>query len=111
MRVALGAARRRVLGMVLFDVVKLVLPGVVVGVMLTVALMRLNAENMGIPLSSVENVSYVAGAGIAVLIALVASLAPARRAASVEPMVALRSEQGSRLSAITSGFENPPAHD
>jgi hypothetical protein len=91
-RVALGAARRRVLGMVLLDVVKLALPGVVVGVMLTVALMRLNAENMGIPLSSVENVSYVAGAGVAVLIALVASLAPARRAASVEPMVALRSE-------------------
>jgi hypothetical protein len=91
-RVALGAARRRVLGMVLFDVVKLVLPGVVVGVMLTVALMRLNAENMGIPLSNVENVSYLAGGAVAVLIALGASLAPARRAASVQPMVALRSE-------------------
>ncbi len=91
-RIALGAARRRVLAMVLFDVVKLVLPGVVVGVMLTVALMRLNAENMGIPLSSVENASYIAGVVVAVLIALAASLAPARRAASVDPMVALRSE-------------------
>jgi predicted permease len=91
-RVALGAARRRVLGMVLFDVVKLVLPGVIVGVMLTVALVRLNAENMGIPLSGVENVSYVAGVGVAVLVAVAASLGPARRAGSVDPMIALRSE-------------------
>jgi predicted lysophospholipase L1 biosynthesis ABC-type transport system permease subunit len=91
-RVALGAARRRVLGMVLFDVLKLVLPGVVVGVMLTVALLKLNAENMGISLSKVENASYILGVVVAVLIAMAASLAPARRAASVEPMVALRSE-------------------
>jgi len=47
---------------------------------------------MGIPLSSVEYMSYVVGAGVAVLIAMVASLAPARRAASVQPMVAMRSE-------------------
>lgn len=91
MRVVLGASRRRVLAMVLFDVVKLVLPGVVVGLMLTAALMRLNSENMGIPLSGVENVSYVAGAAVAVLIAVIASLAPARRAASVQPMRAMRS--------------------
>lgn len=91
-RMALGAARRRVIAMVLFDVVKLVVPGVVLGLMLTVALMRINAENMGISLSGVENVSYAVGAIVAVLIALAASLAPARRAASVAPMVALRSE-------------------
>jgi putative ABC transport system permease protein len=91
-RVALGASRRRVLGMVLFDVVKLVLPGVVVGVIFTATLIRLNPERFGIPLSNVENVSYVAGAAVAVLIAVVASLAPARRAASVQPMVAMRSE-------------------
>ena len=56
-RVALGASRRRLLGMVLFDVVKLVLPGVLVGVILTAALIRLNGENMGIPLSNVEYLS------------------------------------------------------
>jgi ABC-type antimicrobial peptide transport system permease subunit len=90
-RVALGASRRRVLGMMLFDVVKLVTPGVAIGLVLTVAFVRLNAENMGIPLSHVESLAYVAGAAIAVLVAVVASLAPARRAASVQPMVAMRS--------------------
>jgi predicted permease len=92
-RRALGASRRRVIGMVLFDVVKLVLPGVVAGLILTAAFIRLNGqEKMGIPLSSVEYLSYVAGAAIAVLIAVLASLAPARRAASVQPLVAMRSQ-------------------
>lgn len=64
-RAALGASRRRVLGMIIFDVVKLVLPGVGVGVVLTVALNRLNSENMGIALSGLEPLAYVAGAAIA----------------------------------------------
>jgi ABC-type antimicrobial peptide transport system permease subunit len=76
--------------MVLFDVVKLVLPGVIVGLMLTAAF-RLNAENMGISISNLEPLAYLAGAAVAVLVAVVAGLAPARRAASVEPMVAMRS--------------------
>ncbi len=90
-RAALGASRRRLLGMIVFDVVKLVLPGVAVGVVLTVVLNRLNGENMGISLSGLEPLAYVAGAAIAVLVAILASLAPARRAASVQPMVAMRS--------------------
>jgi len=91
-RVALGASRARVIGMILFDVVKRVTPGVFVGMILTAALIRLNGENMGIPLSYVENLAYIAGAAIAVLVAVVASFAPARRAASVQPMIAMRSE-------------------
>jgi len=47
---------------------------------------------MGIPLSNVESLAYVVGSAIAVLVAVVASLPPARRAASVQPMVAMRSE-------------------
>jgi len=50
-RVALGASRPRVLGMILFDVVKLTAPGVAVGLILTAALIRLNGENMGIPVN------------------------------------------------------------
>jgi ABC-type antimicrobial peptide transport system permease subunit len=91
-RVALGASRRRVLGMILFDVVKLTTPGVAVGLIFATALIRLNGENMGIPLSNVETLAYVAGAAMAILVAVLAGLAPARRAASVLPMVAMRSE-------------------
>jgi len=90
-RVALGASRRRVLSMILFDVVKLVSPGVAVGLVITAALIRLNGENMGIPLSNAEPLAYVVGAAVAVLVAILASLPPARRAAWVQPMVAMRS--------------------
>lgn len=91
-RIALGASRSRVLGMILFGVLKLTTPGVAVGLLLAAALIRLNGENMGIPLSDVESLAYVVGAAIATLVAVLASLAPARRAASVPPMVVLRSE-------------------
>jgi predicted permease len=91
-RAALGATRRRVLTMIIRDVVVLVLPGALVGVVLTAVLNRLNAENMGVSLSYVEPVAYLAGPAVAVLVAVVASLGPARRAASVQPMVAMRSE-------------------
>ena len=90
-RAALGATRWRVLVMIIRDVVKLVLPGTIVGVVLTIVLNRLNAENMGISLSNAEPIAYVVGPAIAVLVAVLASLAPARRAASVEPMIAMRS--------------------
>lgn len=89
-RAALGASRRRVISMVMFDVVKLVTPGVAVGMVLTVVLNRINAENMGVSLSGLEPLAYVAGAAVAVLVAILASLVPARRAASVEPMIAMR---------------------
>ena len=90
-RTALGASRRRVIAMILLDVVKLVTPGVAAGMLLAAALIRLNAENMGVPLSGVENITYPAGAAMAILVAVAASVAPARRAASVAPMIAMRS--------------------
>jgi ABC-type antimicrobial peptide transport system permease subunit len=91
-RVALGATRLRVLGLILFDVLKLTTPGVAAGLLFAAGLIRLNSENMGIALSDVEPLAYVVGAAIAILVAVAASLAPARRAASVLPMVAMRSE-------------------
>jgi len=90
-RAALGASRRGVMGMILFDVVKLVMPGVIFGLLIAAAIVRLNGDNLGIKLSNAEPLAYVVGAAIAVLVALLASLAHARRAASVQPMVAMRS--------------------
>jgi len=90
-RAALGASRRGVLGMILFDVVKLVMPGVVLGLLITAAIVRLQGDNLGIRLSNAEPLAYVVGAAIAMLVAVFASLAHARRAASVQPMAAMRS--------------------
>jgi predicted permease len=90
-RVTLGASRARVIAMIVFDVVKLVAPGVAVGLLITTALVRLDGGVMGLALSRMEPLAYVVGPAIAVLIAVLASLGPARRAASVQPMVAMRS--------------------
>ena len=90
-RAALGASRRGVLGLILFDVVKLVMPGVVLGLLITLAIVRLQGDNLGVPLSNAEPLAYVVGAALAVLVAILASLTHARRAASVQPMVAMRS--------------------
>jgi predicted permease len=87
-RFTLGASRSRVIGMILFDVVKLVAPGVAAGVLITAAVARLQG---GVTISNVEPLAYVAGAAIAIVTAVLAALAPARRAASIEPMVAMRS--------------------
>ncbi len=91
-RVALGASRARVLRMVLLDVARLAAPGIVVGILLAVAFVKLNGEDFGIALSSLEPLGYVIGSSVALLMALAAGFAPARRAASVQPMVAMRSE-------------------
>jgi len=105
-RVALGASRRRVLGMVLFDVVKLVLPGVVVGLILTAAFIRLNGEKHGHPAQQRGVPVVRRGAAVAVLVAVVASLAPARRAASVQPMVACARNK-SVLNYRSATFQGP----
>lgn len=90
-RAALGASRRGVLTMILFDVAKLAMPGIVFGLLITVAIVRLQGDNLGIRLSNAEPLAYVAGAAIALLVAILASLTHARRAASVQPMAAMRS--------------------
>lgn len=91
-RVALGASRRRVMTMVLFDVVKLVVPGLLLGFLFAFAFIQLKGDDWGISLSNLEPLGYVIGCLVALLIAILASLPPARRAASIQPMIAMRSE-------------------
>src|SRR6185369_8403279 len=88
-RMALGASRWQVAKLMLFDVVKLVVPGVVTGVLVSAILVR---GFVATPLSVVEPVVYLVATAIAVAVALVAGLPSARRAASIQPMVAMRSE-------------------
>ena len=90
-RMALGAQRRQVLWMVVRESLAMTAVGVVVGLPLAVAAGRLlRAILFGLGPGD-PAVFTGALAGIAV-IALAASLIPARRAASVDPMQALRTE-------------------
>jgi hypothetical protein len=87
-RMTLGASRWRVIAMILLDVVKLVAPGITIGLIIAVAVVRLLG---GVVVSDIESAAYVAGVTIAALTAVLAGLFPARRAASIQPMAAMRS--------------------
>ncbi len=90
-RVALGADRLRIVRLVLRRAAMLLSVGIVAGVIGSVASRKLLASM--IPIQGAHEVTTVAllAVGLAV-VGLVASLIPAKRAASVEPMKALRSE-------------------
>jgi predicted permease len=90
-RIALGASRADVLEMVLKEGITVVLIGILAGIPLTLAATRLIAKWMyGIGVS--DPATIVISAGIMIAVALLAVLIPARRAARVDPMVALRYE-------------------
>ena len=90
-RVALGASRSRVLRDVLGDALKLVVPGIALGLLLAVAWVRL-VDPSWYPLGGVEPLVYTFAAGTAFLVAVLAGIPSARRAAAVQPMVAMRAE-------------------
>jgi predicted permease len=90
-RMALGARRSSVLGMVLSEAGKLVLLGILIGVPAAWLSSQLFAS-MLFGLSRSDPASMGLVIGILAAIALLASFIPARRATKVEPMVALRYE-------------------
>jgi ABC-type antimicrobial peptide transport system permease subunit len=89
---ALGAPRRHVLGLMLTMGGRLVLIGLTIGVAASLASTRLLRSQ----LFGVEPADPIAYAGVVMVLGFVAFAAcyiPARRAASVDPLIALRDEQ------------------
>jgi predicted permease len=90
-RVALGASRARVLREVLNDALKLVVPGIGVGLVLAVLWVRV-ADPSWYSHGAVEPLVYSLAAAVAFTVAVLAGIPSARRAAGVPPIIAIRSE-------------------
>ena len=90
-RLALGATPRRVLAFVLGQGMMLALAGVAVGLAAAFALTRL-MRSLLFEIEATDPLTFVAVPGLLVVAALCASYLPARRAASIDPAVSLRSE-------------------
>jgi putative ABC transport system permease protein len=90
-RMALGADRRRVTGMILRETFLLLGVGVLAGgAIALVATRAATAFLYGIPPH--DPLTFAIALGLMTLVSLIASLFPARRAARVDPIVALREE-------------------
>jgi len=90
-RMALGAPRHSVLGLVVHQAVMLVGAGVGAGVLAALAVSRILVTFLvGVP--SYDLLTYLSVSALMLAVALVACYVPARRASRVDPMVALRYE-------------------
>jgi putative ABC transport system permease protein len=90
-RIALGASRRDIFALVVGDGAKLTAAGVAVGVAAAAGLAS-SLESMLFGVPPLDALTFAATTAALVAAALLACLIPARRAARVDPMVALRSE-------------------
>jgi putative ABC transport system permease protein len=90
-RMALGAQRLDMLGMIFRQSFTLVLSGVAVGILASVVLTRL-LGTMLYGVQATDVVTYGSVVGLLVVAAALASYIPAHRAMKVDPMVALRYE-------------------
>ena len=90
-RVALGAAKADVLGLVMRRCLRLAVAGVLAGLLLSAPIgYALTSQLYGV--SGADPLSYLGVTALLLAIALTAGYFPARRALRVDPMVALRHE-------------------
>lgn len=90
-RMALGATRRAIIGLVLRDVAGMVVAGVLIGTTVALTLSGL-ARSMLYGLTPTDPAAFITAGFVLALTALVAGWLPARRASHVDPLIALRHE-------------------
>ena len=90
-RMALGAERRQVLGMVLGEGVALAIAALVVGGVAAVSLSGF-VTTLLFEVTATDPTTYVTVGAVLAVVAAIAAYVPARRATRVDPMEALRSE-------------------
>ena len=90
-RIALGAQPGDVLGLVLRESLRLIVPGLVAGSVIALAATRI-VGGMLVNVSASDPLTFAGAAVFLGLIAALASYVPALRAMRVDPMVALRNE-------------------
>ena len=89
-RMALGSQRTGIARLILFSAAKLAFLGCVLGVLGSLAASRL-VSSFVFEVTATDPLIYIAAVLIMMLMALLASAIPARRAASADPINALRS--------------------
>lgn len=90
-RIAVGASRGAVVGLVLREGLVVVAAGIAIGVPLSFVALRVTATLVGsVPV--VDPLAFIVGTAVVAGATLLACYGPARRAASVDPSEALRSE-------------------
>jgi predicted permease len=90
-RMALGATRRGIMGLVVRQGMTLAITGVAIGLVGALLLTRL-LSSLLFGVSVTDPLTFAAISLLLVLVALLASYVPARRTARIDPMIALRSE-------------------
>jgi predicted permease len=90
-RIALGAGKTGILRLIVWHGMAMVLPGIVVGLAASLGLARL-MRTLLFGVSPFDAITFAAVAGVLAVAGLAASILPALRAASVNPVVALRAE-------------------